>query len=119
MPDEADALGVALGAEGYAAQHCEGVARRASNLLEKLADLPNTASPHLPATQAAALLLRHCGPGKLTHLLRSTPPTSTRAAAEAYDDATLAACRRLLPWTRSRTTTERSAGCRCASGGEA
>ncbi len=41
--------------------------------------------------QVAGLLLRHCGAGKFTHLLRSNPPTSVRAAARAYDTELLKA----------------------------
>ena len=41
--------------------------------------------------QASALLLRLCGPGKVTHLLRSNPPACTRHAAAAFDAALLQA----------------------------
>ena len=37
----------------------------------------------------SALLLRLCGAGKVTHLLRSTPPAQTLAAAKAFDAALL------------------------------
>ena len=58
-------------------------------LLGASAELPAKASPHQPAVQIAALLLRMCGCGKVTHLLRSGPPTTTRPAARAYDAALL------------------------------
>ena len=71
------------------------MAERAAALLDKLAELPAEASPHLPARQAAVLLLRNCCAGKLTHLLRTTPPASCAKAAAAFDEALLEAYQRL------------------------
>ncbi len=62
---------------------------RTAALLERFAELPALASPHLPAVQSAALLLRMCGCGQATHLLRSSPPTRVQEAARAYDHALL------------------------------
>ena len=39
--------------------------------------------------------LRLCGAGKVTHLLRSTSPAQTLAAANAFDAALLHACEAL------------------------
>ena len=41
--------------------------------------------------EALALLLRMRGVGKLTHLLRSTPPAQVQPAARAFDEAVLKA----------------------------
>ena len=60
-------------------------------MLDKLAALPTSASPHQPAVQVAALLLRLCGTGKVTHLLRSNRPATTATAALAFDAALLKA----------------------------
>ena len=91
LPDESDELRVDLGTSGYAAERCAEVVQRAAALLERLADIPVQASPHLPAVQVAALLLRLCGGGKITHLLRTTPPSSVKEAAAAFDTAMLKA----------------------------
>ena len=95
MPDESDGRRLDLGGAGYAAARCAETAERAAALLRKLAQLPALASPHLPAAQAAGLLLRLCGAGKLTHQLRSSPLADSRAAAAAYDEAVLEAYREL------------------------
>ena len=63
---------------------------RACELLSRIAALPAQASPHLPAVQLSALMLRMCGTGKLTHMLRSAPPRATQEAARRYDQALLA-----------------------------
>ena len=70
-------------------QRCLEVARRAGALLDRVAELPSLASPHLPAVQASALLLRMCGATKVNHLLRTTPPRDVNPAAAAFDDALL------------------------------
>ena len=80
---------VDVGTEDYAAQRCHEVVGRAAALLQAFAELPAKASPHLPAVQVAALLLRLCGCGKVTHLLRTAPPPTTRPAARVYDAALL------------------------------
>ncbi len=90
-PDHEDDRRVDLGSAGYTAQRCEEVATRAAAFLDRLASLPTHASPHQPAVQVAALLLRLCGTGKLTHVLRSTPPAQSTPAARAYDCALLRA----------------------------
>ena len=84
-----------LGTGCYAAERCEEVAQRATTVLERLADLPTDASPHFPAVQVAALLLRLCCTGKVTHLLRSNPPATVQAAASVYDAALLTADEKL------------------------
>ena len=91
MPDFEDGHRVDVGTPSFSAQHCAGVCSRASALLERIVDLPAHASPHQPAVQAAALLLRMCGASKINHLLRTTPPQVVRSAAAEFDDALLAA----------------------------
>ena len=91
LPAESDGRRVDLGTPDYAKARCAETAGRAAELLAKLAALPAAASPHLPAAQTAGLLLRHCGTSKLTHLLRTSPPAASEAAAAAYDEALLAA----------------------------
>ena len=91
LPDESDDRRADLGTEDCAAERCAEVVARATALLDGLAELPTLASPHQPAVQAAALLLRHCGCGKVTHLLRSTPPDTVRPAARAFDAGLLRA----------------------------
>ncbi len=89
LPAENDERRLDLGTEDYATERCHEVVRRAAALLELLAELPAKASPQQPAVQVAALLLRLCGCGKVTHLLRSTPPQLVREAARTYDAALL------------------------------
>ncbi len=106
LPAPGDDHRVDLGDEDYEAQRCKEVAGRAAALLAKLAELPTHASPQHPAVQLAALLLRHCGCGKVTHLLRSTPPASVREAARSYDAALLQAYEELAaldPLTAAQT----------------
>ena len=91
LPDESDNWRVDLGTGSYEARRCGEVAARAAALLGRFAELPALASPHLPAVQVAALLLRVCGTGKVAHMLRSNPPTSTAAAAGTFDEAVLQA----------------------------
>ena len=89
LPDPSDDHRVDIGGDDFARDRCVETATRAATLLGKVAELPSLASPHLPATQLSALLLRQCGAGKLTHLLRSTPPPTVLPAAELYDLAVL------------------------------
>ncbi len=91
LPDDRGGLRVDLGAHDYAAQRCREVVVCAAALLERFAELPTLSSPHFPAVQSAALLLRMCGCGKVIHLLRSSPPASVREAARSYDAALLQA----------------------------
>ena len=89
MPDDRDDFRVDLGNTDYVLQRCNATADRAAVFLRKVAELPTLASPHLPAVQLSALLLRMCGGGKITHLLRSTPPGSVREATACFDQAML------------------------------
>ena len=89
LPAENDERRVDLAPEDHAKQRCEEVVARASALLERVAALPREASAHQPAVQVAALLLRLCGCGKVTHLLRCNPPATVLDAARAYDSALL------------------------------
>ena len=61
-----------LGGADFTAERCAEVAERAAAFVGKLAEIPELASPHLPAVQTAAFLRRLCGSGKVTHLLRTT-----------------------------------------------
>ena len=56
--------------------------------LEALERVVRDAPPKDPRVQSAVLLLRLCGQGKATHLLRTLPPTLTQAFAEELDAAT-------------------------------
>ena len=85
LPDDTDERRVDMGSHCFVEARCLEVAGRAANLLQRLADLPASASAHLPAVQAASLLLRMCGAGKITHLLRSNPPEATKQAAAHFD----------------------------------
>jgi len=89
LPPASDDTRLDLGSDDYVAERCEEVVGRAAALLEALAELPVKASPHQPAVQVAALLLRLCGGGKVTHLLRTTPPRLVQGAARAFDEALL------------------------------
>ncbi len=91
LPAEDDGRRVDLGTEDYAKERCQEVVERAEKLLGLFAELPAKASPHQPAVRVAALLLRLCGAGKVTHLLRTTPPNLVQEAAKHYDDALLRA----------------------------
>ena len=109
LPDSSDAHRVDLGGGDFASHCCCEVADRATALLERLADLPTHASPHLPAVQVAALLLRVCGAGKVTHLLRSNPPATVVSAASRFDKALLEAYVALA--ALDPLTTEQAAQC--------
>ena len=95
LPAPGDEARVDVGDHGYTKQRCEETAKRAEAFLARLADLPANASPHLPAVQVAALLLRMCGCGKITHMLRSNPPSTTREAARSFDATLLEAYTKL------------------------
>ena len=95
LPDDSDDFRVDLGDEDYVRDRCCETAERAAALLDRVAQLPTLASPHLPARQLSAQLLRLCGSGKLTHLLRSTPPCMVQPAAVKYDHAVLDCYREL------------------------
>ena len=73
------------------------------------------AAPSLPRAQSAALLLRVCGLGRLTHRTRLLLPAATEAIATAADAATLETYTRLLrldPLTpRQRRQARLSAAC--------
>ena len=56
--------------------------------LEALERVVRDAPPKDPRVQSAVLLLRLCGQGKATRLLRKLPPTLTQAFAEELDAAT-------------------------------
>ena len=91
VPDHEDAVRVDFGDVSFTEARCMEVGARAEVFLERLAELPVLASPHLPAVQAAALLLRLCGVGKITHLLRTNPPAQVSAAARSFDTALMQA----------------------------
>ena len=95
LPAQGDDRRVDLGSAGFTEARCNETAERAARFCERVADLPALASPHLPAAQAASLLLRSCGSSKITHLLRSTPPEKVHAAAGAFDTAVLEAYEKL------------------------
>jgi hypothetical protein len=100
--DTSDHHRVDFGDEDYVRNRCCETAERAAALLTKVAEPPTLASQHLPATQLSALLLRMCGSGKLTHLLRSVPPCTVLPAAEMYDHAVLDCYRELADLDRQR-----------------
>ena len=52
LPDNEDELRVDLGAADFTAERCTEVAARAAAFVGKLAELPELASPHLPAVQS-------------------------------------------------------------------
>jgi hypothetical protein len=87
LPADGDELRVDLAPDDHAKQRCKEVVARAAALLERVAALPCEASPHQPGVQVAALLLRLCGCGKVTHLLRCNPPAVVQEAAQTYDKA--------------------------------
>ena len=91
LPAESDERRMDLGTTTYAKQRCAETAERAGALLAKVAELPTSASPHQPAVQVAALLLRLCGGGKVTHLLRCNPPDTVAEPARSFDTALLKA----------------------------
>ena len=95
LPAQGDEQRVDLGSMGFTQARCNETAERTVRFCERVAELPALASPHLPAAQAASLLLRLCGSSKITHLLRSTPPEKVQAAAGAFDTAVLEAYEKL------------------------
>ena len=85
MPDARDVYRVDLGGDDYVKQRCNETAERATVLFRTVAELLTLASPHLPAVQFSALLLRMCGCGKLR----------VRKAAASFDHAMLECYREL------------------------
>jgi len=107
LPNQDDERRVDLGGEDFTAERCLEVGERAAAFVTKLAELPVLASPHLPAVQSAAKLLRLCGSGKITHLLRSNPPAQTQLAGRNFDAAVLKAYEALTeldPLTAAQAT---------------
>ena len=89
-PYDDDGHRVELGTADYERHQTEALAERAAVLLDRLAQLPQQASPHQPGAQGAALLLRMSGLGLITHALRTTPPSATAQACKRFDDAVIA-----------------------------
>ena len=112
LPAADDERRLDVGTDDFATRRCTEVAERATTLLGRIADLPTAASPHQPAVQTAALLLRLCGCGKVAHLLRSCPPAATRPAAQLFDREVLSAYTRLARLDPSLSTKRCSANFR-------
>ena len=68
-------------------RHLKKVARAYSDFVAGLEQVVADAPPGSPRVQAALLLLRVCGQGKVTHLLRTLPPELTTDLAAAVDAA--------------------------------
>ena len=71
------------------------MARAYSDFVAGLEQVVADAPPGSPRVQVALLLLRVCGQGKVTHLLRTLPPELTRDLAAAVDEATQVAVERI------------------------
>ena len=56
--------------------------------VDRLEEVVRDAPPKDPRVQTAVLLLRLCGQGKATHLLRTLPPALTQGFADSLDAAT-------------------------------
>eukprot|EP00959_Pyramimonas_sp_CCMP1952_P072284 1509619-Pyramimonas_sp.AAC.1 len=74
-------LGAPFGTDAYVRAFGTTLAEEKEKLLNLL--------PQLPSLQAAWLMLYFCAVPRLNHLLRTTPPAQSRAAAEAQDNNVL------------------------------
>ena len=70
-------------------RHLEKTLASYRAFLAGLEQVVRDAPPKDARVQSALLLLRLCGQGKVTHLLRTLPPVLTKAFAEAFDAATM------------------------------
>ena len=77
------------------ARHLEKALADYEAFLRGLEEVAAYAPPGAARLQTAWLLLRVCGLGKATHLLRTLPPALTQDFADALDTATLEAVERL------------------------
>ena len=68
--------------------HLEKTFSSYCDFLAGLEEVVRDAPPGDPRVQTATLLLRLCGQGKATHLLRTLPPALTKEFAEKLDKAT-------------------------------
>ena len=80
-------LGSPIGSEEFVARMCTAKVGQEKEFLQKLALLQNI--------QSACLLLRYCGVGKITHLLRTIPP-HLRHAAQNHDSDVLTSFQSIL-----------------------
>ena len=69
-------------------QHLEKTLEGYRGFLAGLEAVVRDAPPQDPRVQSAVLLLRLCGQGKATHLLRTLPPPLTQGFADSLDAAT-------------------------------
>ena len=69
-------------------RHLEKTFSSYCDFLAGLEEVVRDAPPGDPRVQTATLLLRLCGQGKATHLLRTLPPALTKEFAEKLDKAT-------------------------------
>ena len=69
-------------------QHLEKTLEGYRGFLAGLEEVVRDAPPKDPRVQTAVLLLRLCGQGKATHLLRTLPPPLTQGFADSLDAAT-------------------------------
>ena len=81
-------LGSPIGSEEFVARMCVAKVGQEKEFLQKLALLQNI--------QSACLLLRYCGVGKITHLLRTIPPHLIRHAAQNHDSDVLTSFQSIL-----------------------
>ena len=86
-PSRGEAAPLPLG-EAEVGRHLRKTLEAYRGFLAGLEEVVRDAPPGDARVQTALLLLRLCGQGKATHLLRTLPPALTRDFAEALDAAT-------------------------------
>ena len=70
-------LGTPIGTDEFVSRSCSYIVSKEKTLLSKI--------PRLGNLQVLSLLLRYCGVSKMTHLLRSVPPSLIGSAANQHD----------------------------------
>ena len=87
-PDGAQVLGTPVGNETFVQRHVEERLAKEKQLWDAI--------PEVPDLQSSWQLLVQCAGPRANHLLRTLPPSQSRAYAEAHDDGMWAAGQALL-----------------------
>ena len=101
-------LGCPVGIDSFVKSTCQEIVAKEKEFLTRLKQLKNM--------QSASLLLRYCGTGRISHLLRSIAPSLLHSAARFHDE-NISACLQSLIGCELRETQVLQAQLRLSQGG--